>query len=122
MTPDQRESRFRVIKLCSLPVRFIVTPLATSALLPDVHVILPMTGDTLGLEFLAESVVHVTGLACRFGMHAAQRIVGLFCVIKARFAPPCLDVAGVTARTQHALVHVVTLVAAVTGFRRLFLL
>ena len=81
MAPDQRESRDIMIEFdLSAPPGFFVTPLAATAQLSLVHVILVVTGQTCRRKLVVIEVAGMTAVALDLYVQAAQQA--------RRIAPP----------------------------------
>ena len=83
MCAEQREARQVVFKFHLLaPAAFIVTTLAIATFLITMDIIGLVTGITGGLDLLCAHRPGMAGLTGRFGMQAAQRVIGIAVVIE----------------------------------------
>jgi len=94
MASQQGEACLRVIKSHALPACLAVTTLTTCALLTGVDVILPMTRQTIDLQFLPERAIRVTTFALQLLMTSNQPKSCFLVMIKPCRFPVCFLVTG----------------------------
>jgi hypothetical protein len=114
MAPDQRESRDIVIE-CDLspPAGFFVALLAATAELGLVRIVLLVTRDAVGREFVTIKIAGVTGVAFDLRVFAPQRKLGHFIVVELYGFPLGRSVASFT---LGAVTGGMSVLQAMTGY------
>ena len=93
--------------------------LAVGPLLPGVPVVLAMTGEALGGQFVAESPIQMAGLAGYLCVTPTQGIARIAIVIEGRRLPFVLQVAGLAASTQTAAVDIFFCMTSIAILRQI---
>ena len=119
MLAGQRKIRTAMIKGRRLPRCFGMAALAFASFLASVAIILPVAGDALGGELVAECSVEVTGLAGNQGMFPPQWITGVAIMVEGSFLPGGFKVAGLASRPEASTMHVLLDMASVAVLRGL---